>query len=234
MIIYRKQVFTISKKGYVFVHRSIRDNWVWDSREPFDKRSAWIDLILTANHHDRTIDFNGQMMTIKRGELLTSTHVLADRWQWSRTKISKFLSQLESERMISIKKTTHYTLIKLEKYDFYQYSGELKKPQKNHRKTTKKPQKNLNNTLNTLNTLSVCNINKHPHGRFQNVFLTDEEYASFKKENADIDEIIEELSDAIETNPKKYNEGHPTAWLRKFVKQKRKTTKPTERRKILS
>ena len=231
----------MDKKVYVFVYRSVKDNWIWNSNEPFDKRSAWIDLILTANHQDKKINFNGQLMTVKRGEMITSTHLLSDRWQWSRTKISRFLSDLECDGMISTKKTTHYTLIKLEKYDIYQYSKEPKKPQKNHKKTTEKPQKNLNNTLNTLNTLnntlskdSVCDINAHPHGKFQNVFLTDEEYEKYRSEHPDIDEIIEELSDAIETDPNRFSKGHPTAWVNKFIRQKRKTTKTPERRKLLT
>ena len=231
----------MNNKGYVLIHRELKENWLWCSNEPFDKRSAWVDMILTVNHKERKVNFNGQLITVKRGEMLTSTHVLSDRWGWSRTKISSFLSQLESDQMISVKKTTHYTLIKLEKYDFYQFSELAEKPQKNHKKTTEKPQKNLNNTLNTLNTLnktlskdSVCDINAHPHGRFQNVFLTDDEYEEYKRKNPDIDEIIEELSEAIDTDPKKYKEGHPTSWVNKFIRQKRKTSKTPERRKMLT
>ncbi len=231
----------MDKKGYVLVYRSVKDNWIWNSKEPFDKRSAWIDLILTANHQDKKINFNGQLITVKRGEMITSFRVLSDRWQWSKNKVSNFLNQLESDGMIVTKRDTRFTLIKLEKYDFYQYSKEPKRTPKGQSRDTERTPKGQNNTLNTFNTLnktlskdSVCDINAHPHGRFQNVFLTDEEYEAYKKEHPDIDEIIEELSEAIDTDPKRYQEGHPTSWVNKFIRQKRKTTKAPERRKMLT
>ena len=52
----------MDKKGYVFVYRSVKDNWIWNSKEPFDKRSAWIVLILTANHQDKKINFEGSAL----------------------------------------------------------------------------------------------------------------------------------------------------------------------------
>ena len=38
--------------GWFKVERAIQDHSIWKSREPFDRRSAWIDLILLANYKD--------------------------------------------------------------------------------------------------------------------------------------------------------------------------------------
>lgn len=39
----------MADKGWVKIHRAIEDSGIWQHKEPFDKRSAWIDLIMMAN-----------------------------------------------------------------------------------------------------------------------------------------------------------------------------------------
>ena len=51
--------------GWVKIHRQIQDNAIWMSDEPFDSRSAWIDLILMANHEDKEVYQGGQFFKIK-------------------------------------------------------------------------------------------------------------------------------------------------------------------------
>ena len=85
-------------EGWISLYRQIVDNWIWKSNEPFDKRSAWIDLLLMVNHKTEKIEFNGRIIEIERGQRITSIEKLATRWKWSRHKVSNFLNQLESER----------------------------------------------------------------------------------------------------------------------------------------
>lgn len=231
----------MSKKGFVLIHRDIQKSWIWDSNEPFDKRSAFTDLILMMNHEERKIQFNGEIITVERGSKVTSLRDLAQRWGWSTKKVSGFLSRLEEGGTAIIERNTRFTLIKLVNYDIYQPSTKSKETVKKQAGNSEVTLRKTNNKLNELNTLnktlskdSVCDISAHPHGRFQNVFLTDEEYEAYRREHPDIDEIIEELSEAIDTDPKRYQDGHPTSWLNKFIRQKRKTTKPPERRKMLT
>ncbi len=40
-------------KGYISIHRKIWNSDIWNSNEPFDVRSAWLDLVLMANHKDK-------------------------------------------------------------------------------------------------------------------------------------------------------------------------------------
>ena len=55
-------------KGWIKLHRQLLDCWIWRVNEPFDKRSAWVDLLLTANHSDTKLLFNGEIITITRGQ----------------------------------------------------------------------------------------------------------------------------------------------------------------------
>ena len=107
-------------KGWIKIHRQITDSEIWDSEEPFDRRSAWIDLIIMVNHQDKRIIFNGLPMIVRRGQVITSIRKLADRWNWSRDRVSRYLSLLESLGMITKKSDKNKTLLTLVKYSFFQ------------------------------------------------------------------------------------------------------------------
>ena len=90
----------VAEKGWIKTYRKIQDCWIWLEKEPFDKRSAWIDLLLTANHSDVRIRFNGDFITVEKGQILTSIRTLAEKWRWSVDKVSRFLKLIESDGMI--------------------------------------------------------------------------------------------------------------------------------------
>lgn len=108
------------KNGFIKLHRQIQDNWLWKSDEPFDKRSAWIDLILMANWEESTHLINGQLVKQRRGEVLTSIGYLAKRWKWSMNKVRRFVEQLTAEGMVRANGTTYGTSLSIEKYAFFQ------------------------------------------------------------------------------------------------------------------
>lgn len=106
--------------GWIKLHRKLQDCWIWLDKEPFDKRSAWVDLLLTANHSDKKILFNGELITIKRGQILTSIRKLAERWKWSYDKTSRFLKLIESDGMLRKESDNCRTLLTIENYEVYQ------------------------------------------------------------------------------------------------------------------
>lgn len=106
-------------KGYIKLYRSIRDNWVWEEK-PFSRGQAWIDIILSVNHKDTKILFNGSLVTVKRGTCITSIRKLAAKWGWSLEKTVKFLNELKKDGMIDKDSNRLRTLITVEKYSVYQ------------------------------------------------------------------------------------------------------------------
>ena len=130
-------------KGWICLHRKIQECDIWRDK-PFSRGQAWIDLLLLANHEDKKIMFDGNLIKVERGQRITSMRKLSDRWGWSRAKVVKFLDVLEAEQMITRKSDKKKTLLTIENYAFYQDV----KPQKSHRKATEKPQKSLNNNEN--------------------------------------------------------------------------------------
>ena len=108
------------QKGWIKLHRSLLDSDIWRDNQPFDMRSAWIDLLMLANHEDKNIIFDYQVVTVERGQFITSVRKLADRWKWGTERTLKFLRLLERLAMIYRDSNTHRTLITIVNYDKFQ------------------------------------------------------------------------------------------------------------------
>ncbi|MDD6906582.1 MAG: DnaD domain protein [Finegoldia magna] len=134
--------------GWISIHRKIQQSDIWLDKEPFDKRSAWIDLIMMANHEDRQVLFDEKFIEVKRGEKITSLRMLSEKWKWSRSKVKRFLKLLESGSMIELKIDHQKTTYKIVNYNVYQNEDLSKRPQKDHKKTTDGPQTDTNNNIN--------------------------------------------------------------------------------------
>lgn len=142
------------QQGWITLHRKIFDNFLWEDR-PFSKGQAWIDLILLANHEDKTTIFDGNVIEVKRSEKITSIRLLSKRWGWSTTKTKKFLEVLQSEKMLTYKsnsKNTVYSIVNYNDYqDFKKYKSNTEVTQKKHRSNTEVTQKKTNNNDNNDN-----------------------------------------------------------------------------------
>ena len=113
-----------SNNGWISLHRKIRDNWIWSDSE---KLKAWIDILLEVNHGEKQFPFDGHMITIKRGQKLTSLRKMADRWGWSRNRVANFIELLIEAGMVTAKRTRHGTLLTVVNYGFYQDAQDTNK-----------------------------------------------------------------------------------------------------------
>lgn len=106
-------------EGYIKLYRQLVDNPLWKEK-PFTRGQAWVDLLMKANYKDVRTVIKGQMVVIKRGQLLRGEDSLADDWGWSRGKVRRFLTQLEKEKMCSRNGTALGTLITIANYEAFQ------------------------------------------------------------------------------------------------------------------
>lgn len=111
-------------EGWISLHRQLQEHWLWKSKEPFDKRSAWIDLLLMVNHQKEKVEFDKGLIEVERGQRITSLEKLSKRWKWSRHKVSDYLNQLEQDGMLVQVRDNKKTLISIENYDKYQIQKE--------------------------------------------------------------------------------------------------------------
>ncbi len=148
------------KIGWISIHRKIQDCWIWQIDKSFDERSAWIDLLLSANHKDLKIHFNGELILVERGQLITSVRKLSEKWKWNKDKTSKFLKLLESDKMIKRDSDKFRTLVTIENYDFYQLCVDTRRTQQGtgqgtrdgHQPATNNNDNNDNNNILCLNS----------------------------------------------------------------------------------
>lgn len=139
-------------QGWIKLHRQLVVHPLWIDNEPFDKRSAWIDLLLMANHDNNKFLLGSQLVEVERGSFITSKRKLSERWKWSNTKVDAFLALLESDKMITVKSDTKKTLITIDKYDFYQCRDDTETSPERHQNdaetTPKRTNKNEKNDKN--------------------------------------------------------------------------------------
>lgn len=158
-------------EGWIKIHRKLQNNPIWtNSRMPFDYRSAWIDLLLLANHRDTEVVFDYEILVVKRGQLITSTRQLAERWKWGKDRVCKYLRLLETQKMITKNSTTKRTLLTVVKYDDFQCDADTGKDteqtQSRHESATNKNVKNKKN---------INKLIKNIYGEYRHVRLTDKE-----------------------------------------------------------
>ena len=111
--------------GWICLYRQIRSNPLW-YRERFTPGQAWVDLLLSAAHkrHQVQLKRSAIVITVERGQILTSQMKLAESWKWDRKTVRGFLRGLERAHMVTIETAKQgpigYTLLSISNWDAYQ------------------------------------------------------------------------------------------------------------------
>ena len=100
------------------------DNPLYKQKRKFSKFEAWIDILLSVNHKEGKVLIDYSVETVKRGEFITSEVKLANKWNWDRKTVRKFLTLLQQEEMILKSSTKRWTSITVINWDKYQLDGQ--------------------------------------------------------------------------------------------------------------
>lgn len=122
-------------EGWIKLYRTIQDHWIWNDPQ---KLKWWLDILLLANHKENKFILGNDLMQLERGEFHTSLVKLSERWGVDRKTIRRFLDVLECDKMITQKRTTKGTTIKVSNYADYQDFSEVPKDNKRDRKVPAK------------------------------------------------------------------------------------------------
>jgi hypothetical protein len=114
-------------EGFIKLHRQIMDNELY-FMEKFNKKDAWIDLLLLANHKPATLFIRGIEINLNAGELCWSQLSLSKRWKWSDKTVKKYLEFLRSRNMIEFRGGRVTTVISIINWSKYQISTEQNQP----------------------------------------------------------------------------------------------------------
>jgi len=122
--------------GWIKIHRSITNHWLYTENRKFSKFEAWNDMLLNVNYTESKSIIKGKLYEIKRGESIMSLDSWAKRWKWDKSSVRRFFSLLEKDEMIQVKTdniTTHLTICN---YDTYQDTCNADETQMKHKRNT--------------------------------------------------------------------------------------------------
>jgi len=171
----------MAEGGWIKLYRKIQDHKFFLEKRVYSRFEAWIYFILQANHADKKILFNGNIIVVKRGSFITSKRKLCELFGWSNTKLDKFMEVLEFEEMITQKSDTKKTTITLVNYDLYNNPNDTETAQKHNKNDTETAQKRTNKNEKNEKKLKKKDLNpptplKTKFADF--VSLTNDEYSS--------------------------------------------------------
>lgn len=186
-------------EGWISLHRKLQDNPLWYS-ESFTRGQAWVDLLLLANHEYGYFYKRGVKIEIQRGQVGMSELGLSERWKWSRSKVRKFLKELEKEQQIEQQKSNVTQVVTIINYDLYQKKEQQTIQQKDTKRTPKEHQKDTNNKKNNENNEN----NKNKYAEF--VSMTEDEFNKLYDQHGDVNTniFIDILNNYKGSNGKKY------------------------------
>lgn len=108
--------------GYIKLYRKCLENEFF-LEKPFDRWRAFEYLLISARYKPSRVILKGQIIELEAGQLVVCEKKLAEKWDWSRGKVRRFLSLLESLQMIQLNGTAYGTLVTIENYTKYQCDG---------------------------------------------------------------------------------------------------------------
>ena len=107
--------------GWIKLHRSIMTK-SWYNKS--DIVHLLTHILLTASHKEESIFFNGSRIEILSGELITGRKKLSSDTGIKESRITRILSLLEEEEIISQRGTNRYRIISVNNWEKYQQKSE--------------------------------------------------------------------------------------------------------------
>lgn len=97
------------------------DSEVW-ANAPYSEREAWSWMIGEAAWKNCAVNVKGHPVHVKRGSFTASLRFLAQKWQWKKDKVKRYLTRLEEWQMVKIEtdSATGQTVVSVCNYEKYQ------------------------------------------------------------------------------------------------------------------
>jgi hypothetical protein len=130
------------KNGWIKLHRKVAEHETANNPRWF---SVWIHLLLMATHNRSTFLFNGKIMKLNEGEILTGRKEISRISGVSESTVEDILNYLERQQQIRQRKTTKNRIITILNWHRYQ-NPTTKATTKRQQKDTYKKIKKNNNT----------------------------------------------------------------------------------------
>ena len=161
------------KTGWIKLFRSIKKHWIW-SNEKYLK--CWIWFLLEANYQENKMLFSGNLITVEKGQFITSLKHISESSKLSIQEARHFLSLLEKDEMIIKISNTQSTKITICNYGIYQDVQ-----QTNNKRTTNEQQTNNTPPTTNKNVKNDNNAEEEEEEELKTVFSFDDFWNLYDK-----------------------------------------------------
>ena len=105
--------------GWIRLDRRIMESFVWDDPEAL---KLWLYLLMGAATEDKTAVFNGQPLSLKRGQIVFGLNAASARLGISVRRLRTTIKRLENCHQIDKQNYSKYSIISITNYCKYQDS----------------------------------------------------------------------------------------------------------------
>lgn len=109
----------MKRRGLIQIDRGLMSHPVFQE-EPFTEREAWIWMLMEASFEARRVRVLHNVISLERGQFAASLRFMAERFQWKKDRVSRFLKRIVKEGMIETATETGETVISICNYEVYQ------------------------------------------------------------------------------------------------------------------
>ena len=154
-------------EGWIKLHRSCLDHWLYNEYRPLTKREAWETILFTVNYEPSKCLINGQLYDCGRGQSLLSIQSWSEKFVWSVKQVRTFFFLLEKDEMIiteGLQYTTRLTVCNYDKYqDKWQTEGE---PRANRGQTEGEPRATIKEIKKNKKDKNILSDTEKPKKKF--------------------------------------------------------------------
>jgi hypothetical protein len=168
----------MSELGWIKLHRKLQKKGYYKKSEYIH---LWVHLLLSANHKEKEFMFNGNMIIIKEGQLLTGREKLSENTGISESTVERILNMLENEHQIEQQKTNKFRIITI--INWQNYQGDNDCGQQNGQQTDNKRTTNGQQTATNKNDNNVKNVKNIYSEQSPEIILSNLLYGLMLKNN---------------------------------------------------
>ena len=136
-------------EGWIKLHRKTLENPIIMQDKEY--LAVWIFLLLNATHSEYDTMFQGQRITLQKGQLITGRKIISKKLDISESKVQRILKCFETEHQIEQRTTRQNRLVSILNWEIYQQNEQQNEQQVNNERTTSEQQVNTNKNDNNIN-----------------------------------------------------------------------------------
>lgn len=142
----------MDNQGFITMHRKLLDNPIITDEGLL---SLFVVLLLMAGYEEKRVIWNGQEITLKRGQFITGRFSLAEKLHVKPTTVYYRLNTLKKLGIIDIKSNNKFSVITIVKYSQYQDKVERANNKTDNKLTTNRQQTDTTNNINNKNNITA-------------------------------------------------------------------------------